>query len=167
MKVGLAPWRSLTPPDLPRPLRPLRQAERLVHNHLLNPNEFWLRSPIATYAKTESDFYEGSKTGECNWRGAAGIPTNYSIFHGPVQYGYESVARQLALKTIQMALNENAVTREYYNSDTGKGNGMNPFWGWSFLAYVVPFDLVQHHNPMDLHGAIRPLISDELGVKFE
>jgi hypothetical protein len=66
-----------------------------------------------------------------------------------------------------MVLNENDVTREYYNSDTGKGNGMNPFWGWSSLAYVMPVDLVQHYNPMDLHGTIRPLISEELGVKFE
>jgi hypothetical protein len=144
-----------------------KQAERLVQNHLLNPNEFWLRYPIATYAKTESDFYEGSKTGECNWRGPAWIPTNYIIFHGLVQYGYERVARELTTKTIQMVLNENDVTREYYNSDTGKGNGMNPFWGWSSLAYVMPVDLVQHYNPMDLHGTIRPLISEELGVKFE
>ncbi|MDR3727925.1 MAG: trehalase family glycosidase [Terracidiphilus sp.] len=144
-----------------------KQAERLVHEHLLNANEFWLKYPVATYAKTEPDFYEGSKTGECNWQGPAWIPINFIIFHGLLQYGYDSVAHDLAIKTLDMALNENAATREYYNSDTGKGNGMNPFWGWSSLAYVMPIDLAEHYDPMDLHGAVRPLISDELGVNFK
>jgi putative isomerase len=144
-----------------------KQAERLVHEHLLNANEFWLKYPIATYAKTEPDFYEGSKTGECNWQGPAWIPINYIVFHGLLQYGYSSVARDLAVKTLDMALNENAATREYYNSDTGKGNGMNPFWGWSSLAYVMSIDMAEHYDPMDLHGAVRPLISEDLGVAFK
>jgi putative isomerase len=144
-----------------------KQAERLVRDHLLNPNEFWLKYPVATYAKTESDFYEGSKDGECNWRGPVWIPANYIIFHGLVQYGYDSVAQDLAVKTLQMALNENAVTREYYDSDTGRGNGMNPFWGWSSLAYVMPIDLAEHYNPMNLDGAIRPVILDDMEIKFE
>jgi putative isomerase len=144
-----------------------KQAERLVYEHLLNASEFWLKYPIATYAKTEPDFYEGSKTGECNWQGPAWIPINYIVFHGLLQYGYSSVARDLAVKTLDMALNENAATREYYNSDTGKGNGMNPFWGWSSLAYVMSIDMAEHYDPMDLHGAVRPLISEDLGVAFK
>jgi neutral trehalase len=144
-----------------------KQAERLVHEHLLNENEFWLKYPIATYAKTEPDFYEGSKTGECNWQGPAWIPINYIVFHGLLQYGYSSAARNLAVKTLDMALNENAATREYYNSDTGKGNGMNPFWGWSSLAYVMSIDMAEHYDPMDLHGAVRPLISEDLGIAFK
>jgi putative isomerase len=58
-------------------------------------------------------------------------------------------------------------TREYYNSDTGKGNGMNPFWGWSALAYVMPQDFVQHYDPMDLHAPVRPLVTEALGILFE
>jgi hypothetical protein len=60
----------------------------------------------------------------------------------------------------------NSVTREFYDSDTGKGNGMNPFWGWSSLAYVMPIDFVERYNPMELHSPIRPLINNELGVPF-
>ena len=103
------------------------QARRLVHDHLLNGNEFWLKYPVATYAKSESDFYEGSKSGECNWKGPAWIPTNYMIFHGLLQYGYNDEAKELALRTLLLALVANPVTREFYDSDTGKGNGMNPF----------------------------------------
>ena len=35
----------------------------------LNKDEFWLTYPVALYAKTEPDFYQGVKNGECNWRG--------------------------------------------------------------------------------------------------
>ena len=142
------------------------QARRLVNDHLLNRNEFWLKYPVATYAKTEPDFYEGSKSGECNWRGTTWIPTNYMIMHGLIDYGFRDEARQLAFKTFHMALDENPVTREYYNSDSGRGNGMNPFWGWSSLAYVMPLDFAEHYNPMDLHGKIRPLLKQDLDISF-
>ena len=45
------------------------QAAGSSSDHFLNENEFWLKYPVATYAKSESDFYEGSRSGECNWRG--------------------------------------------------------------------------------------------------
>ena len=59
--------------------------------------------------------------------------------------------KQLALKTFRMALVTNLTTREYYNSETGSGFGMNPFWGWSALAYVMPLDLLANYDPTDLH----------------
>jgi len=142
------------------------QAERLVKEHLLNEKEFWLKYPVPSYARTEPDFLEGATEGPCNWKGTTWIPTNYMIFHGLLRYGYKDVARQLALKTLYLALNKNPVTREYYDSDTGKGNGMNPFWGWSSLAYVMPLDLVEHYDPTDLDGPLRPEVSNLLGLKF-
>ena len=39
------------------------QAKRLVREHLMNEKEFWLAYPVATYAKTEPDFYEGTTKG--------------------------------------------------------------------------------------------------------
>lgn len=89
------------------------------------------------------------------------------IFHGLLQYRYKNVARQLALKTLALTMVENTVTREFYDSDTGKGNGMNPFWGWSSLAYVMPLDLVHDYNPMDLHVPAKPLIKIDLGISFD
>jgi hypothetical protein len=142
------------------------QTRRLVRDHLLNENEFWLKFPVATYAKSEPDFYEGSKSGECNWKGPAWIPTNYMIFHGLLQYGYNDEAKELALRTLRLALVANPATREFYDSDTGKGNGMDPFWGWSSLAYVMPIDFARRYNPMELHASVRPLIKSELGLVF-
>jgi putative isomerase len=142
------------------------QARRLVREHLMNPNEFWLTYPVATYAKTEPDFYEGTRKGECNWRGNAWIPSNYMIFHGLLRYGYRKEARALANKTYDLALNANPVTREYYDSATGQGYGMNPFWGWSSLAYVMPLDFKLHYDPTNLNGNVRPVLTETLGIQF-
>ena len=142
------------------------QARRLVNDHLLNPNEFWLTYPVATYAKSEPEFYEGSRSGECNWEGPAWIPTNYMIFHGLLQYGYNDAAKELALRTFRLAMVPSPVTREFYDSDSGKGNGMNPFWGWSSLAYVMPIDYARRYDPMDLHAPVRPLIKSEMKLPF-
>jgi len=48
---------------------------------------------------------------------------------GLLRYGFRVEARELALKTFDMALDRNKATREFYDADTGKRNGMNPFWG--------------------------------------
>jgi putative isomerase len=132
----------------------------------MNPKEFWLTDPVSTYARTEPDFYEGTLHGECNWRGNTWIPSNYMIFHGLMRYGFNEEARELAEKTFDMALKHNDVTREYYDSETGQGYGMNPFWGWSSLAYVMPLEYKFHYDPTDLHGKVRPLVTQELGVAF-
>jgi glycogen debranching enzyme len=88
------------------------------------------------------------------------------IFHGLIRYGYKDAARELAIKAFRMALDLNTNTREYYDSDSGSGNGMNPFWGWSSLAYVMPLDYVNGYDPMDLTSEIRPLIKEQLGIEF-
>jgi hypothetical protein len=142
------------------------RAARLVKEHLMNENEFWLKYPVATYARTEPDFYQGRRKGECNWCGPAWVPTNYMIFHGLVRYHFNQEAAELARRTYDMALRQNAVTREFYDSDTGNGNGMNPFWGWSSLAYVMPLEAKLGYDPTDLDAPVRPILR-EAGVEFE
>jgi hypothetical protein len=154
--AGFTPlWAGIASPE---------QARRLVMEHLTNEREFWLKYPVASYAATEPDFYEGRHGGECNWRGTAWIPTNYMIFHGLMRYGYKAIARDLAYRTVHMALDENPVTREYYDSDTGRGNGMNPFWGWSSLAYIMPLEYETGYDPTDFQTKIKPLLSAKLHV---
>jgi glycogen debranching enzyme len=142
------------------------RARRLVNEHLVNEKEFWLKYPVASYSQTEPDYYQGTRSGECNWRGTAWIPTNYMIFHGLVRYGYTGIAKQLALKTFHLALTENPVTREFYDADTGKGNGMNPFWGWSSLAYAMPLEYLSKYDASDLVAPEKPLIRSNLGIDF-
>ena len=156
--AGFIPlWVGIAPPD---------RAKRLIHEHLINPKEFWLKYPVASYAKTEPDFYEGTRKGECNWRGCTWVPTNYMIFHGLVDYGYHDIARELAYKTFRMALDENKATREYYDSESGKGYGHNPFWGWSSLAYTMPLEYELGYDPTEVRGRVYPMLRAELGMEF-
>jgi Mannosylglycerate hydrolase MGH1-like glycoside hydrolase domain len=156
--AGFSPlWAGVATPE---------QASRLVHEHLMNPKEFWPAYPVPTYALTEPDFYEGTRRGECNWRGNTWIPSNFMIFLGLMHYGFYQQAHELADRTYEMALHKNPVTREYYNSKTGQGYGMNPFWGWSSLAYIMPLEYKLRYDPTDLSGKIRPIVTETLGMRF-
>ena len=142
-----------------------RRARRIVKDHLLNEAEFWLKYPIASYAKTEPDYYQGSHK-ECNWRGSAWMPTNYMIFHGLIKYGFKDIARELAYRTFRMVIEENMVTREYYNAETGAGIGQTEFWGFSVLGYVMPLELELGYNPTDLQRPVRPVVIENIGLNF-
>jgi tetratricopeptide (TPR) repeat protein len=147
------------------------RAGRLVREHLTNPNEFWLKYPIATYAKTEPDYYQGSRKSlisngnECNWRGSAWMPMNYIVFHGLMRYGFSSVAHELALRSYRMALEENPNTREWFNAETGAGEG-HVFWGFSTLGYVMPLEWELGYDPMDVNGPVKPIVTENLGIAF-
>lgn len=143
-----------------------KRAKRLVAEHLLDEGEFWLPYPVATWAKTEPDYYQESARGECNWRGPTWVPTNYMIFHGLVKSGHRDVAGELAYRTLDMALS-GPDTREYYNAETGCGQGLNPFWGWSALAYVMPLEYEAEYDPTDVGcEEVVPLAATALGIEL-
>ncbi|MGA2229437.1 MAG: trehalase family glycosidase [Tepidisphaeraceae bacterium] len=147
------------------------RARRIIQEHLINPNEFWLKYPIATYAKTEPDYYQGSRkslistSNECNWRGSTWICANYMIFHGLMRYDYPGVAHELAMKSYHLVLDENPNTREWFNAETGEGEG-HVFWGFSTLAYVMPLEWELKYDPMDLNGPVKPIVTENLGIAF-
>jgi hypothetical protein len=142
------------------------RAKRLVQEHLLNEKEFWTPYPVASYAKTEPDYYQGTVARECNWRGPTWAPANYMIFHGLMNYGFQNAARELADRLFRMALDVNSVTREYYNAETGAGLGQTQFWGFSALYYVMPLEYQLNYNPTDLNKEIQPIVLQRLGVPF-
>ncbi len=142
------------------------RAKRTIDERLLNENEFWLSYPVASYAKTEPDYYQGSHN-ECNWRGPTWAPTNYMIFQGLMRYGRTDVARELATRLFTMSIVKNPVLREYYNAEDGTGLGQTQFWGFTALYYVM---LLESHLPADISSLdqpFHPIIPEELGVRFE
>ncbi len=154
--VGFLPmWAGVATPE---------RAARLVREHLTNGQEFWLKYPVATYAATEPDYYQGSRHGECNWQGTNWVPTDYMVMHGLLRYGFKDVARDLAYRTFEMTLDKNPATREFYDADTGTGNGLNPFRGWSSLAYVMPLETELGYDPMEVPANIRPWLARALGL---
>jgi len=126
-----------------------KHAKRMIHEHLLNPEEFWLSFPVASYAKTEPDYYQGSHH-ECNWRGPSWAPTNYMIFQGLRTYGYKAEAHELATRLFNMALLKNPVLREYYNAETGEGLGQTRFWGFTALYYGMLLESILDYDASTL-----------------
>jgi putative isomerase len=141
------------------------RAKRLIHDHLLNPNEFWLNYPVASYAKTEPDYYQGSHN-ECNWRGPTWAPTNYMIFQGLMHYGYTNEAKQLSARLFEMAVLENQALREYYNAETGEGLGQTHFWGFTALYYCMPLECQLNYDASGLETEFHPIVTEQLGIKF-
>ncbi len=142
------------------------RAKRMIQNHLLNEKEFWLAYPVASYAKTEPDYYQGSNH-ECNWRGSTWAPTNYMIFQGLRRYGFDKEAKELATRLFDMAIEKNAMLREYYNAETGDGLGQTRFWGFTALYYVMLLELEAKYDASDLTRAAEAIVTRELGVGFE
>lgn len=142
------------------------RARRLVEEHLTNRQEFWAEYPITSWAMNETGYYQQRRGGECTWMGACWVCINYMVMHGLVNYGYDALARELAESTYKMVLSEED-TREYYNAETGCGQGLNPFWGWSTLGYFMPLELETGYDPTDPEAEeIRPLGITEFGIEF-
>jgi putative isomerase len=141
------------------------RAKRMVNERLLNEKEFWLTYPVASYAKTEPDYYQGSNH-ECNWRGPTWAPTNYMIFQGLQSYGFHTEARELARRLFTMAVVKNPALREYYNAETGEGIGQTHFWGFTALYYGMLLESYAGYDAASLDKPLRKLIPEELGVEF-
>jgi putative isomerase len=146
---------------------PKERAERLVKEHLLNPDEFKTKFPIPCYSQSEPDYYQQRKGVECNWRGTAWVPTNYMVCHGLRTQGYEDLAQELAQNTFNMVMAEDT-TREYYNAENGCGQGLYPFWGWSILAYFMPLEFEMNYDPTNLQNKnIIPIAKDAFNLQFD
>lgn len=147
-------------------LIPQPRAQRLVREHLMNPEEFWLKYPVATWAKNDKYYYQEPVGGECSWRGSTWLPTNYMVFHGLMRHGFYSEAKELALRSFELVMGE-PHTREFYNAETGNGHGLNPFWGWSTLGYMMPLECALNYDPTDTGlTEIVPLAQKYLGLTF-
>lgn len=142
------------------------RAKRMVQQHLLNEKEFWLEYPVASYAKTEPDYYQGSNH-ECNWRGPTWAPTNYMIFQGLMRYGFKDEAKTLSDRLLQMAVEKNPVLREYYDAETGLGLGQTRFWGFTALYYGMRLEWQLRYDASSLDRPFEPIIPRELGIPFE
>ncbi len=116
------------------------QAERLVYEHLLHAEEFWSDYPVAVLAQSEPGYSPVLLDGDlgCCWRANTWIPTNYMVFHGLLDYGYDGIAGALASQTDRLMTAGG--NREYYLSDSGGGCGLDPFWGWSLLGHFFRYE---------------------------
>jgi hypothetical protein len=125
-------WTALAPlalPDLPEHI-----GRRLVEEHLLDPNRFWLPVPPPSVSATDPTF----STRDADfigvrryWRGPTWINAAWLVWLGLVRLGYEAHAQELASR-IAVAVRTSGL-REYYHPYTGQGMGAVHF-AWSALV---------------------------------
>ena len=101
---------------------------RIVNEHLLNPQCFWLDYPVPSTAACEATFVPGSDRYlwiERYWRGPTWLFSTWFILRGLLRLGYEAQAAHLVDRTI--ALIRRSGFREYFNPKTGEGMGARNF----------------------------------------
>jgi hypothetical protein len=125
-------WAALSPlalPDLPEEI-----GRRLVEEHLLKDNEFWLEVPPPSVSARDPTFATNDKRlfgVRRYWRGPTWINSAWLVWLGLLRLGYEPQAEELAGRIVDTVAREGL--REYYNPHTGGGMGATDF-GWSSLV---------------------------------
>jgi hypothetical protein len=115
-----------------------QQAERLVHDHLLNPDEFWGEWVIPSIARNDVAFSDQNY-----WRGRIWPPMNYLTYLGLRAYGFEDVRRQMAQKSFDLLMRDRRISghiRENYNGTTGSGDDVSNsdrFYHWGSLLGLI------------------------------
>jgi hypothetical protein len=127
----IATWASLSPlalPDLDEEI-----GRRLVEQHLLNPDEFWLPVPPPSVARNEPSFSLRDRSWGIRqyWRGPTWINSAWLVWLGLRRLGYLDQADVLARSVIATVAREGL--REYYDPDSGAGMGAVDF-AWSSLV---------------------------------
>ena len=99
------------------------EAKNLIKNYFLNPDEFYLPFILPTTSKSDPAFDPKGF-----WRGPIWISTNWIVFKGLKNYGFQMEAKYLLDCSIKLL--EKSGFREQYNPLTGEGFGARNFtWG--------------------------------------
>ena len=121
-------------------IAPKEYVERMVKDHLLNPDEFWSDFGIRTLAKNEPMYTVEETSNPSNWRGPIWIVSTYIIYKGLLNYGYINEAKALCenlLSNLVRDIKENGAMHEYYNPETGKSSINLGFMNWNALAGLM------------------------------
>ncbi|MGL1888981.1 MAG: trehalase family glycosidase [Reichenbachiella sp.] len=108
------------------------QTDRLVNEHILNPDEFWLTHHIPTVAKNEPLFVQDGGY----WGGAVWAPTTYETIKGLETQGKHDIAFETAYNHIQnlywVYKETNTLWENYQPSLAKRGsNSRADFVGWT------------------------------------
>ncbi len=130
LRPAVSTWAGLAPlalPDLPESI-----GRRMIEEHLLNPERYWLRYPPASVSAEEPSFEPGRGPGwkRRYWRGPTWVNAAWMLWLGLERLGYQAEARHMADRLTEVVLREGL--REYYDPNTGEGLGAVDF-AWTTL----------------------------------
>jgi hypothetical protein len=122
-----------------------QQAERMVHEHLLNPYEFWGTWVIPSIERSDPSF-----KGQVYWAGPIWGSMNYLVYLGLRNYDFPEVSGELAKKSADLFFkdwNEKARVDENYNAITGSSpaTGTHSFYTWGGLLAFTEY--IQETEP--------------------
>jgi len=122
----------------------IERARKMVNEHLLNESEFWGKFVIPSISKKDPAFADNTY-----WRGRIWAPMNFLVYEGLKRYGFESVAHEFAVKSIELFRGEwekEGHVHENYNATTGEGDDVrssDPLYTWGgLLSYIGIEELV-------------------------
>ncbi len=84
---------------------PDERRAQLVRKHLLNPKEFWGDFVIPSISRDDPAFLDPGNPSRQDWRGAIRPATNYLVYQGLKNYGFDAEASEFARKSAGLALN--------------------------------------------------------------
>ena len=115
-----------------------RQAQRMVEEHLMNPEEFYGEWMLPSIARNDPAFADNSY-----WRGRIWAPMNFLVYMGLRNYDLPEARQTLAEKSKQLILHEWTGKRrvhENYNAETGAGDDVrnsDSFYSWGGLLGLI------------------------------
>ncbi|MFO7933472.1 MAG: trehalase family glycosidase [Bacteroidales bacterium] len=120
------------------------QAERMVREHLFNPEEFWGEYVLPSIARNDPSY-----TGRDYWRGSIWAPMNFLVYLGLRNYDLPRARQALAEKSRELLLEEwhrNAWVRENYDARHGgyPGHRSDHMYHWGALLGMI--DLMENNG---------------------
>jgi putative isomerase len=117
-----------------------QQAQRMITEHLLNPQEFWGQWVIPATPRNDPAFHDQNY-----WRGRIWGPMNYLVYLGLRNYDQPQAREELAKKSLELFQVEwttNHHVHENYNSITGAGDDVSSsdrFYHWGALLALIDY----------------------------
>ena len=105
--------------------------------HLLNPKQFWGDYIIPTISRNDPAYKD-----QQYWRGTIWPPTNYLVYQGLKNYGFDAVASEFAAKSSSLFLRswENfQLCPENFDSRTGEAGGQR-YQSWGPLFALIALE---------------------------
>jgi len=130
-------------------------AERMVKEHLMNPDEFYGQWMLPSIAKNDPAFKD-----QDYWRGRIWAPMNFLVYLGLKNYELPEARKVLAEKSNRLMMenvklngyiyeNYNAMTGNITNPDEGRQKGDNYYHWGALLGFSSFIENGTVENPMD------------------
>lgn len=124
----MALWAGIATPE---------QAERMVRENLLDERTFCAPYGVRTLSKLEKMYNLEATHNPSNWQGPIWGISNYMVFRGLADYGFDKEAAMMAEKTVALFgddLIKEGALHEYYDPDSGRPIINKGFQNWNYLV---------------------------------